>query len=187
MRHNYATRALVLGRASVREAGVLVFLLTPDLGLVRARAEGLRKPGSKLAHALQTFSESDVILLRGKDGWRLSGAVLVENHFASLAPEVRLRAGRIAGLLLRLVHGEQTDPILFDIVRGLLIALPSLSPEEQDAAECIAALRVLNVLGLDAGPVLAGEGYKPEALALSPEERRDIVGRINRGIVASGL
>ena len=45
---------------------MLVTLLTPELGLVRARAEGVRRSGAKLAHALQTLHASDVILVRGK-------------------------------------------------------------------------------------------------------------------------
>src|SRR3989344_8524709 len=86
MQHKYLTRAIVLGRYPVKEAGSTVVLLTQDLGLVRARAEGLRRSGAKLAHALQTLSEVDATLLRGKEGWRLSGAMLIEPWFSTLTP-----------------------------------------------------------------------------------------------------
>src|SRR5580692_963366 len=108
MRHKYATTGIILSRTPIGEASAFITLLTPDLGLVRARAQSIRKPGAKLAAALQTFSESDVILVRGKDGWRLSGAVLARSWFTELNAPARLRAGRITNLVLRLVHGESS-------------------------------------------------------------------------------
>lgn len=183
MRHKYHTRALVLGRSPLSESASLIALLTEEFGLVRARAEGLRKPGAKLAHALQTFDLTDVTLVRGKEGWRLSGALLEAHLFESLTRASRTRASRVNGLFLRLVHGEGGDPALFSLWYEFLALLPRLSEEEQDAAECFFALRLLGHLGLDAGAVPDDNGYAP----LAPEERRSLVTRINRGIAASGL
>lgn len=162
---------------------MLVSLLTEEFGLVRARAEGLRKPGAKLAHALQTLDSCDVTLVRGKEAWRLSGAVLEESWVKKLDRTSRLRAGRVGGLLLRLVHGEASDPELHKLFSDFLATLPALSEEEQDAAECIVALHLLRVLGLDAGPIPDENGYEP----LTEDRRRELVTRINRGIQASGL
>lgn len=188
MRHKYTTCAIVLGRGPVREAGTLITLLTEDLGLVRARAEGVRKPGSKLTHALQTLSESEVVLLSGKEGWRLAGAVLTENWFGTLSRAGRLRAGRVASLLLRLVQGEGGDSSLYAAYAGFLRALPALAEEDQDLAECLAALSILRALGLDNAPLPAGNApYALEALEAAKKERRDLIVRINRGIAASGL
>lgn len=183
MRHKYVTRALVLQRMPIRESAALVTLLTRDLGLVRARAEGLRKPGAKLASALQTLFESEATLVRGKDGWRLAGSVATEDWFAKLDRAQRLRAGRIASLLLRLVHGEASDASLFDTYAAFLAELPGATEEQQDLMECLAALRILKALGLDAGPLPDIETAEP----LTPTQRRDMVMRINRGIAASGL
>lgn len=182
MRHKYVTHAVVLYRSPLSEAATLVTLLTSDLGLIRARAEGLRKPGAKLSAALQTFSESEVTLVRGKEGWRLSGALLSRNWFMELSREERLCAGRIAGLLLRLVHGETKDS-LYVLFSEFLAHIHALPEEAQDTLECITALRTLSLLGLDAGEV-------PDVLlghTLTLEERRAVVTRINRGIAASGL
>ncbi|MDQ1299772.1 MAG: repair protein RecO [Patescibacteria group bacterium] len=183
MRHKYVTAALVLARTPFKESAALVTLLTEEFGLVRARAEGLRKSGAKLAHALQTFDRCEVTLVRGKEGWRLSGAILEESWFKRLKRLERMRAGRMAGLLLRLVHGEANDPSLFVLFTEFLEALPELSEEAQDTAEIMTALRVLAVLGLDVG-VLPHVGiYEP----LLSDQRRELVMRVNRGIAASGL
>lgn len=180
MRHKYDTRAIVLARSPLAEESALVTLLTSDLGLVRVRAQGVRKPGAKLAASLQTLSESDVILVRGKEVWRLSGAVLRENRFQSMTRAARLRAARISGLILRLVAGEAVDPAIYAVFADFLEALATQDEVEHDAAECLAALRILHTLGLDSGD-------EPVELGEVVANRSSIIARINRGIAASGL
>ncbi len=189
MRHKYETRGIVLFRSPLGEANVLLALLTADLGLVRARAQGLRRPGAKLAAALATFAESDLVLVRGKEEWRVAGAVLAENRFRGMrAAAPRIRAARFSGLLLRLVAGEERDAALFPILYGFFDALSTLPPELHDAAEVLAALFMLRVLGLDGGDAPAGAGaFTPGALAEVARERAAYVARVNRGIAASGL
>lgn len=188
MRPRYATEAIVLGRSPHGEASASLALLTREFGLVRARAQGIRKPGAKLAAAAQTLDESDVILVRGKDGWRLSGALLEKHWSEALPAGARERAGRISRLLLRLVHGESSEPAAFFTYKGFLEALPDLTEPEADAAETLAALRILRALGLDAGDIPGTEtDYGPEALAKAMTGRRALIERVNRGIEASGL
>lgn len=186
MRHKYSTSGLVLSRSGVGEGSLIVNLLTPDLGLVRAVVQGVRKPSAKLASAIQTLCESDVMLVRGKEGWRLPNAVLATNWFSKLERPARLRAGRIASLLLRLVTGESADHELFSTYREFLSALTTLPEEEEDAAECLAALRIVRGLGFDDGE-LPGIGFESSALAPILADRRGFVTRINRGLAASGL
>jgi DNA repair protein RecO (recombination protein O) len=186
MRHKYATPAVILARSPLAEAGMFATLLTSEFGLIRAAATGARRPGAKLAHALQTLDESDVSLVRGKDGWRLTGAVLAQDHFHALAPGGRKRAARIASLLLRLVHGESADAPLFGIFRDFLAALPPLADAAQDGAEVLAALRLLAALGLDSG-AMPPAGYRADAIEDALAKRSEYVKRINRGISASGL
>jgi recombinational DNA repair protein (RecF pathway) len=196
MRHKYTTTGTVLARTPIGEASAFITLLTPDLGLIRARAQSIRKPGAKLASALQTFSESDVILVRGKEGWRLSGAILGRAWFTELAGPARLRAGRITSLILRLVHGESSGElsdstaVLFSLFSDFLSALVILQTEEEsDAAECLAALRILRATGVDSGDIPGGEtgDYSLETLSLITAHRAEYIVRINHGISASGL
>ena len=189
MRHKYETRGVVLSRSSVGEANALITFLTQDLGLVRARAQSVRKSGAKLAAALTTFTESNLILVRGKDGWRITGAVLEESWFRRIeASSSRARAARVSSLLLRLVAGESYDPSLFLIMKGFFKALTVHSEDIHEAIEALAALRVLSALGLDAG-VLPGEvsSFSSPLLATVMNDRTGYIARINRGIAASGL
>ena len=187
MRHKYVTEVIVLGRTTHGEANALVTLLTKELGLIRARAQGVRKPGAKLAHALTTLAGSDVTLIRGKEGWRLAGAILSYDYFESLEAPARERVGRIAALIARLVSGESTDATLYTLMDAFLRALPMLSDEEGENAEVLAALLLLSSLGLDAGEMPPGELFAKDALAYVGEHRTALVSRVNRGIQASGL
>lgn len=189
MRHKYETRALVLARSHTGEATTFVTLLTPELGLVYARAQSLRKPGAKLAASLATLVESEVVLVRGKEGWRVAGAVLEENWFTKLSSlDARIRAGRASALLLRLVAGEERDSDIFFILKGFLGALATLPGELHEAAEVLTVLRSLATLGLDAGEI-PGEvaDFTPELLEDVRKDRAGYIARINTGIAASGL
>jgi recombinational DNA repair protein (RecF pathway) len=189
MRHKYDTRGLVLSRTHVGEATTFVTLLTPELGLVYARAQSLRKSGAKLAASLPTLAESEVVLVRGREGWRVAGAVLSENWFTRL-PDAssRARAARVSGLLLRLVAGEAHDTELYPIIRGFLDALSTLPEQAHEAAEIVVVLRILAVLGLDTAEKQIDENpFAPELLSLVLENRTSYIARINNGIAASGL
>lgn len=188
MRHKYETRAIVLSRAPLGETNALVTLATPSLGLLRARAQGVRKSGAKLAAALTTFAESDVVLVRGREGWRIAGAVLGENWFARLPRIARPRASRVTGLLLRLVAGEAHDPALFPLTADFLRALTEFPEETHENIEVLTALRILRALGLDAGDIPTDDSaFTPSLLTEIGARRTSYVARINHGITASGL
>lgn len=189
MRHKYETRGIVLSRTPLGEANVLITLLTPELGLVRARAQGLRKSGAKLSAALTTFAESDVVLVRGKESWRVAGAVLIENWFMRLGrAEARTRAARVCGLLLRLIAGEMHDPGPLPILRGFFNALTTLSEETHEAVEILAVLRILATLGLDEGEIPGkASTFTQPLLAEVLKNRTKYISRINHGLNASGL
>src|SRR3989344_4853702 len=166
MRHKYETRGIVLARSTMGEANASVVVLTPALGLVRARAQGLRKSGAKLSAALVTFAESDLVLVEGKEGWRVAGA----------------------GLILRLVAGEAHDAELHPIIRSFFDALITISEDQHEAAELLVVIRVLAALGLDAGEIPGhNDEFTPEILNYVLANRANYIARINHGISASGL
>ena len=55
-----------------------------------------------------------------------------------------------------------------------------------DAAEILAALRILSVLGLDAGEI-PGQEFTSVVLAEIKKGRPGFIARINNGLTASGL
>ena len=180
---------MVLSRTPLGETSAFITLLTPGLGLVRARAQSVRRPGAKLAAALTTFAESSLVLVRGRESWRIAGAVLEENWFLRMQYTARrTRASRVSGLVLRLVVGEAHDPGLFPVMNSFFEALTVLPEDMQEAAEILAALCVLRALGFDAGDLPGGNAaFTPPALAEIQKNRTGYIARINDGIAASGL
>jgi len=187
MRHTYDTRAIALGRVPVGEATALIALLTEDLGLVYARAQSVRRPGAKLAAPLATLAESAVALVRGKEQWRVSGAVLAESWFVRLPGGSRASAARLVALLARLVPVESRDPRLFVLVRGALRALAEGGDGRQESIETLATLRLLAVLGLAAYDAGSVDDYARTTLDRAAAERQALIALIDAGLAASGL
>ena len=188
MRHKYSTRAIVLGRTPTGEESISATLITEGFGLIRARSQGARKHGAKMSAGLQTLSSSDVTLLRGKEGWRMAGAVPEVNWARELDAEGRLRAARVLELAERLIRGEHEDVELFAIIDAFLRALPERTKEDQDTLETLVVVRLLQTLGLDAGATFgAADDFSDEAIAGARSARASLIARINRGIAASGL
>ena len=189
MHHKYDTRAIVLTRSPHGEANALLTMAASGLGLVRARAQGVRKPGAKLASALVTFAESDVSLIKGKEGWRIAGAVLREPWFYRLTHgETRARAARVMQLVLRLAPAEAHDHDFYTPLKAFLEALEAVPEPLHEAAEMAVVAHLLAVLGLDAGE--AGDPtllFDPRALDDVRTARAEYIHRINHGITASGL
>lgn len=189
MRPKYDTSAIVLSRTPFGEVSAIVTLLTLDLGLLRALAQSIRQEGAKLAPALTTFTESTVRLVRGKEGWRVTGAVL-EERWAEKLPSLpaRIAAARLSGLVTRLVGSEVRDTELFGVMRAFLYALSRCGEDDYETTEQLAALRILSVLGLDAGAIPGAlNDFSPETLDAFRRHRGDYLVRINQGITASGL
>lgn len=155
----YTTEAIVL---AVREAGEgtrTLSLFTPDLGLIFATAQGLRELKSKLRYSLQLFSLAKVSLVRGREVWRLVGAVPERGFMRpTVTPEVLSLVARVAHLTLRLIHGETAQSELFAGYKANLFFLntPDLSSEQLRQAELLIVLRLLHRLGyIEARPELA--------------------------------
>lgn len=183
--HVYNTRAFVLGSRPVREADRLFFLLTPDLGLVMAIAQGVRRPLSRLKGILLDLALADVSLVRGKNSWRITTAALSTDVAGALrAHKPALQAlARATALLERLIRGEEQHPELFEAfvedIKTLLRS--SLDMGEASAWEVWTVARILYHLGY-----LSSQDV-PSNMAEVTEKRTRFVNAINTGLRESGL
>ena len=126
MHHIYHTEAFVLGSRQHGEDSKVITLYTEELGLVRARAQGIRKISSKLRFTLQNFSYAQVDLVRGKEVWRITTATpLFSNSDILNSPQREQVIARIASLVSRLVAGEEPNTEIFFILIKLCDILRS--------------------------------------------------------------
>ena len=149
MHHIYHTEGIILGSKNYGEAGKYYSLLTRDLGLINASAQGVRKISSKLRFVLQDFSYVKVDLVRGKDFWRLTSASKTNKlDNISKNPISFEIFANIARLLKRLLAGEYPNQVLFlDLLNGLHFLEKTKSETEAENIEVIIVLRILNNLG----------------------------------------
>lgn len=153
MHHIYHTEGLILGSKNFGEAGRYYFLLTRDLGMIYASAQGVRKMSSKLRFVLQDFTYIKVDLVQGKDFWRVTSASKT-NMLEDITSRRENLAifSNIARLLKRLLAGVEPNPELFsDVLNGLLVLEKTTEVEEMRNIEAIMVLRILNNLGYIGG------------------------------------
>jgi recombinational DNA repair protein (RecF pathway) len=186
--------ALILGGVSVGERDRVVALLSPELGLIRARVRGVRQISSKLRAALEDWSLVKAYLVRGKGEWRLTNVVLVEQFFPKLLASGGVySAARAARLVARLAKGEGEGAPLYAALLALAhFASVPRDPRTLDAAETVCALRVLRGLGYLREHAklepLAQSGALDEATAeIALGVRDEAVAAINEALVASHL
>ncbi|MEK7186909.1 MAG: recombination protein O N-terminal domain-containing protein [Patescibacteria group bacterium] len=160
--HIYTTPGIILSHWPLREADRIYAILTRDFGLVRASASGVRKESSKLRGALEPLSLSSISLVRGKEHWRITSAVL-ESKIPSVfaAP---------FSLLEKLVTGESPNPKLFDSVNALIRS--AQLPDDMFEPRLVS--KILFHLGY----------LREEDLSLS---KKDLIRAINKGLQASDL
>ena len=196
MHHIYQTEGFVLRTRASAEESKVIRLMTKDLGVVDARAQGVRRAASKLRFALQEFSYCKVSLVRGREVWRIVNAVPLENAFFILRaqPDALATVARVLALVSRLVSGEEEHAELFDIVRMSIesLANDSFSPAEILLAESVFVLRILAALGY-ASPdprlkeAAEGRGLDKALLASIAPYGRLMIDSINASLAESQL
>ena len=101
----YSTRGFILGSAPSGEAGKTYFLYTEQFGLVRATAIGVRHLKSKLRYNLEDYGFVTFSLVRGKEFWRITGAVSEAGagHDSPTGQDLLQARARILSFMKRLV------------------------------------------------------------------------------------
>lgn len=146
----HTTEAIVVGSEPFAEANRWFLLFTPDLGLIRARAQGVRKAESKLKTQVLLFNCIAVSLVAGRDGWHLVGAESTQEILGVLkSPTKRELCAKLSRLLVRLIAGEEPNEQLYRGIKNSLVYLSETKFTETEIYqyELILVLRVLANLG----------------------------------------
>lgn len=184
----HTTEALILEATNFDEASRWYFLLTPDFGLITARAQGVRENKSKLRGHLNHLRLVNVSLVLGREYWHLVGAEKVLDLTFSVGSRESFQPlARVARLLRRLLPEAAPDPELFALVRDGFSSLlaSTLTTEEREVAEVVLVWNILRLLGHieypnpDAAALLSG--------SLAPERRARLTAEINTALSHSQL
>lgn len=183
MHHIYTTPAFVVHSSPYGEAGKFIMLFTKEFGMIGAVAQGIRLSKSKLKYHVQDFNFSNVSVVRGKEVWRLTGAGEIENTNKPSILQIK-----ILKLLRRLLHGEEKNEKLFDIVEYIY----RNNFEDSDAVEYLTVLRILNTLGYirnadNINKYLDNNDVNSSLISSINQDKQDIIKLINQALQESQL
>jgi DNA repair protein RecO (recombination protein O) len=144
------TEAIVLKSMKFGDTSKIATLYTSDHGKIKVIAKGIRKPKSKLAGALQTFSHIQIVFYKKRttEIYLLSQADTIESH-QSLHKDLNryVFASAILELLDRLITGEETNPKLFGLTLDVLSFLERCPQDSLEKAFCSYAMKLADFLG----------------------------------------
>lgn len=109
------TEALVIRTYDIGETDKIVLLLTPNDGLVRAIAKGIRRPGSRFGGALELHAFVRVALNRGATFAYITQAELLNAH-RTIAQhwQTATCAAALAEAMGQIAQEDHRDILLFD-------------------------------------------------------------------------
>jgi DNA repair protein RecO (recombination protein O) len=144
------TEAIVLKSMKFGDTSRIATLYTSDHGKIKVIAKGIRKPKSKLAGALQTFSHIQIVFYKKRttEIYLLSQADIIESH-QSLYKDLNkyVFASAVLELLDQLVTGEETNPRLFQLALSVLSLLESSPVDSMEKLFCSYAMILAEFLG----------------------------------------
>jgi len=146
----YHTEGIVLGSFNVEESSRFLQIFTRDLGLVGAKAQGLRELKSKLRYSLQDFYHSRIDFVRGKDIWRITNASKKDSYNNLLDNGEKLKIfAELLFFVRRLVVGEEKSKEIFDFLlnSALFLDKKDLNETQLKSFLLISEIRILYYLG----------------------------------------
>jgi DNA repair protein RecO len=189
----FVTDGIVLGKRLFGEANTSVAVLTRDFGVIRVGARSARLERSKLRYGLETLTHGTFSLVRGRYEWKLTGAQNLARTYVGHSLGQRRAAGRVARLLLRLIHGEDPVPELYaSVANGLAYLAGEAREEDIEHVECVLVLRILSYLGYveQGGRVemfLENNEFTPALAEQARGSRPLLIRTINESLGATGL
>lgn len=184
MHHIYTTPAFVVHSIPQGEASKFLLLFTRDFGMIGATAQGIRLANSKLRYHIQDGGYSNISIVRGKEVWRVTGAHSLSDSKANI---MHLR---ILKLLKRLLHGEEKNEDLFNIINEIYNS--DIETSDFENVECLSVLRILNTLGYirnteQIKALLQDNKISRDFLDSISNNKADIVKIINNALLESHL
>ncbi len=141
----YITEAIVCGVSDSQTSDRSYLLFTREAGMVYAHAKSVREERSKHRYSLQECSHARITLVRGKSGWRITGAEPIDNFYTRAhSREARAFVRNILLLVRRLIQGETAHENIFDEVVYACTHVHHYPPSK---LETILSLRILYTLG----------------------------------------
>ena len=198
----YKSEGIVLGSSDFSEANKFIYIFTEEFGLISATAQSVRQIKSKLRSSLQKFSIVNLVLIRGRETWRITNTEFKQNLYYEFRQENKKLKVVINVLFLvkKLLAGEKHNEKLYKIIRKTFSFFEknNLNPSEISAFENILLIRILHNLGyFDVGKQIRGQNiyerivendlYDYQVLLETETLKKDIIPDINEALLSTDL
>ena len=186
----YITEAVVCGVMNSQTSDRSYLLFTREAGMVYAHAQSVREERSKHRYSLQECSYLRVTLVRGKSGWRVTGAEPIANFYARAhSREARAFIRNILILIRRFIQGETAHERIFDEVVFTCMRADEYIPAK---LEILLSLRILHSLGYiaeneDLRPLIQDSIETVPVDSLSPDREKQCAALIANALSLSHL
>ena len=181
----YLTEGVILKKKDFGEADRLFWIYTEKFGMIMASAKGVRLEKSKLRGNLDIFTYGEYAVISSKDFWKLVDAREITSTSLNRNSFERVNIfAKIAGLMARMIKGEERNEEMWNQLKNLFLKLfsaPILSAlgGKRDVAKGeLKDLEIKSIAG-----ILKTLGYMEEI----PASGRGLISAINRAIKESML
>lgn len=187
----YNTEAFVMSSYNSGEADKTYRLFTKDLGVITAKATGIRKVESRLRFFVQDFKYIDASLVKGKNYWRLVSARPIHdlNSRKSLRTPSRIRSLQ---LVAKLAPAEEPITELFDELVAAYTFTSNTHPntEDMESIEALLALKILHSLGYWSeakGDEFIKSPFNESSISKIKQTKKSIIRELNKSLFATQL
>jgi len=170
------TEALVLKSMKFGDTSRIATLYTKDHGKIKVIAKGIRKPQSRLAGTLETFSHIQIVFYKKQttEIYLLSQSEVLKSYQSLSRSLTRYTfASAVLELLDRLVTGEESNPELFHHTRMILSFMERCPEEAVEKSFCFFTLKLAELLGYKPKfdrCVICNKHFEAEFILFSPEK-----------------
>lgn len=191
---HYETEGLIIGYRNLGEANRLYQVLTRDFGLINILAQSVRRGRSKLRSHLKNFSFTRLVLVRGREFWRVVGVddpdlPIINSKIALLFLK------KISLVLQRLIHGEEANPFIYQDLRQawlLIVNQTRLSEENLIDLEVFILVRLLTQLGYlaplpDSNDLISSPTFSWAEIKSLGWQRLSLIKKINQALELTQL
>ena len=194
----FLTKGFILDSKAVGEDNLVLSIFTENLGMIKAKASGVRKSHSKMRPHLNIYAFGNYELIQGRNGWKVVGASAY--HCFQFIWQDKNRAepaARILFLLLQLVPETEISVDLFKELEQSFGCLANLKFENRNKGflvnwEYLTVMRLLDRLGYlsfdkDLNSLVRDPNWKPELVKNLSPYRQQAAFIINQGLASSHL
>jgi len=125
---DFKYNGIILNKFDIGETDRIYGIYTFEVGKIRAKAVGVRKPNAKLAGSLEPLTQAEIFMARGRGRGNITG-VIATNNFLGIKSDIHVleKVFYAFGIFSRMVTDEEKDEKIFELLIKYLGLMDTLA------------------------------------------------------------